>query len=131
MRREFHVRFCEGPEGQFLRATRLVVLFETKQDAERFLAVLPKRFGSYGLTLHPYKTRMVRFQRPDRVDDEDGPGTFNFLGFTHHWAVSRKGNWVVMQRTAKDRFSRALRRLRVWCRWHRHDPLKTQHLALR
>jgi hypothetical protein len=44
--------------------------------------------------------------------------------------MSRKGNWVVMKKTAKDRFSRALRRLGGWCRWHRHDPLKTQHLML-
>ena len=112
-------------------ADDFVVLFETKQDAERFLAALPKRFGKYGLTLHPDKTRMVPFQRPDRVDhDEDGPGTFDFLGFTHHWAVSRKGNWIVKQRTARDRFSRALRRLRQWCRWNRHRPVEEQHRML-
>ena len=113
-------------------ADDLVVLFEHKEDAERFLAVLPKRFGKYGLTLHPDKTRMVSFRRPDRRDprDEEGPGTFDLLGFTHHWARSRKGNWVVKQRTAKDRFSRALRRVREWCRWHRHDPLEAQHLTL-
>ena len=35
-----------------------------------------------------------------------------------------------MQKTAKDRLSRTLRRLYEWCRWHRHDPLKTQHLML-
>jgi group II intron reverse transcriptase/maturase len=113
-------------------ADDLVVLFESKRDAERFLAVLPKRFGKYGLTLHPDKTRMISFQRPDRVDDgEGGPTTFDFLGFTHHWAVSRKGNWVVKQRTAKDRFRRALRRLREWCRWHRHDPVEKQHRTLK
>src|SRR5512144_1886312 len=112
-------------------ADDFVVLFESKRDAERFLAVLPKRFGRYGLTLHPDKTRMVSFQRPDRVDNaENGPGTVDFLGFTHHWAVSRKGGWTVKQRTARDRFSRALHRLREWCRWHRHDPLKEQHRAL-
>lgn len=112
-------------------ADDFVVLFESKWDAERFLAVLPKRFGKYGLTLHPDKTRMVSFQRPDRVvNDEDRPGTFDFLGFTHHWAVSRKGNWIVKQRTAKDRFRRALRRLHTWCRWHRHDPVKEQHRTL-
>jgi group II intron reverse transcriptase/maturase len=112
-------------------ADDVAVLFSSKQDAERFLAVLPKRFGKYGLTLHPDKTRMVPFQRPDRVDDDDdGPGTFDLLGFTHFWAVSRKGHWIVKQTTAKDRFSRALRRLREWCRWHRHDSLKTQHLTL-
>ena len=112
-------------------ADDFVVVFARKRDAERFLAVLPKRFGKYGLTLHPDKTRLVPFQRPDRVDDDDeGPGTFDLLGLTHHWGTSRKGAWVVMQRTAKDRFSRALRRLREWCRWHRHDPLETQHRTL-
>jgi RNA-directed DNA polymerase len=112
-------------------ADDFVVLFESKQDAERFLAVLPKRFGKYGLTLHPDKTRMVSFQRPDRVDDDaSGPGTFDFLGFTHHWGVSRKGGWTVKQRTARDRFSRALRRIREWCRWHRHDPVREQQRML-
>lgn len=120
-----------GAASMIRYADDFVVLFETKQDAERFLSVLPERFGKFGLTVHPEKTRMVSFQRPDRVDvDDDGPGTFDLLGFTHYWAVSRKGNWVVMQRTAKDRFSRALSRIREWCRWHRHDSLETQHLAL-
>lgn len=109
-------------------ADDFVVLFARKGDAERFLEVLPKRFGKYGLTLHPDKTRLVPFQRPDRVNDEENrPGTFDLLGFTHYWALSRKGNWVVKQRTAKDRFSRSLHRLSEWCRRHRHDPLKAQH----
>jgi group II intron reverse transcriptase/maturase len=113
-------------------ADDFVVLFARKRDAERFLAVLPKRFGKFGLTLHPDKTRLVPFQRPDRVDDDDDrPGTFDLLGFTHYWARSRKDHWIVKQRTAKDRFSRALRRLREWCCWHRHDPLETQHLTLK
>lgn len=112
-------------------ADDVVVLFERKRDAERFLDALPKRFGKYGLELHPDKTRLVPFQRPDRVDnDEAGPGTFNLLGFTLYWGKSRKGRWVVMKRTAKDRFSRALRRISEWCRRHRHDSLETQHCAL-
>lgn len=129
-----------GRAEMFRFADDFVVLFDSKRDAERFLAVLPKRFGKYGLTLHPDKTRMVPFQRPDRVDnDDDWPGTFNFLGFTHYWGLSRKPvpkgqpsskRWIAMQKTAKDRLRRALRRLSEWCRWHRHDPLNTQHLML-
>ena len=112
-------------------ADDFVMLFACKRDAERVLAVLPKRFGKFGLTLHPDKTRLVPFQCPDRVGpDDDQPGTFDLLGFTHYWVRSRKGAWIVKQRTAKDRFSRALRRLREWCRWHRHDPLEAQHLML-
>jgi group II intron reverse transcriptase/maturase len=120
-----------GEAAMVRYADDVAVLFKHKQDAERFLEDLPERFGKYGLTLHPDKTRLVPFQRPDLVDnDKDGPGTFNLLGFTHYWGLSRKGNWVVKQRTAKDRFSRALRRLREWCQWHRHDSLKTQHQTL-
>jgi group II intron reverse transcriptase/maturase len=77
-------------------ADDLVFVFSQKEDAERVLDVLPKRFGKYGLTLHPDKTRLVPFQRPDRDDgDDNGPGSFDLLGFTHHWGLSRKGNWVV------------------------------------
>lgn len=114
-------------------ADDFVVLFANKHDAERFLAVLPKRFGKYGLTLHPDKTRLISFLRPDRVadsDDEDRPGSFDLLGFTHFWGRSRKGGWVVKQWTAKDRFRRALHRLREWCLRNRHRPLKEQHRAL-
>ena len=57
-------------------ADDVAALFEHKRDAERFLRVLPKRFGKFGLTLHPDKTRLVPFRRPDRVvNDDDRPGT--------------------------------------------------------
>jgi RNA-directed DNA polymerase len=83
MRREFHVRFCEGGGVRLLSATRLVFLFAREEDARRVFEVLPKRFGKYGLTLHPEKTRLVPFHRPDRHDgDGDCHGTFELLGFT-------------------------------------------------
>lgn len=70
------------------------------------------------------------FHRPDRDEDGDGPGTFDFLGFTHHWGKSRKGYWVVKKRTARDRFSRTLRHIRNWCRVHQHDEIEAQHRGL-
>jgi group II intron reverse transcriptase/maturase len=112
-------------------ADDFVFVFARKDDAERVLDVLPKRFGKYGLALHPDKTRLVPFRRPDRDDgNDDGPGTFDLLGFTHHWGLSRNGKWVVKKRTAKDRFSRTLRRIAEWCRMHRHDDVEVQHRAL-
>ncbi len=132
MRRESHVRFCEGPRVRLPRATRLVFVFARKDDAERVFDVLPKRLGAFGLTVHPEKTRLVPFHRPDRDNDGEngGPGTFDFLGFTNHWGLSRKGRWVAKRRTAKDRFSRALRRVSEWCSTHRHDDVETQRRAL-
>lgn len=127
-----HVRpHLKGSATLIRYADDFVVLFSVKQDAERFFEVLPKRFGKFGLALHPDKTRLVPFRRPDRVVfDEDQPGTFDLLGFTHHWALSLRGKWVVKRRTAKDRLSRSLRRFREWCREHRHDPLEAQQRAI-
>jgi RNA-directed DNA polymerase len=111
-------------------ADDLAFAFERRDDAERVLAVLPKRFGKYGLTLHPEKTRLVPFRRPDRANGGDGgPATFQLLGFTYHWGVSRNGKWAVQRRTAKDRFSRTLRRIAEWCRTHRHDDVESHHRA--
>jgi RNA-directed DNA polymerase len=47
-------------------ADDMVFVFEREDDAKRVFEVLPKRFGEYGLTLHPEKTRMVKFSRPPR-----------------------------------------------------------------
>jgi RNA-directed DNA polymerase len=114
-------------------ADDFIIIFEQKADAERMLEVLPKRFGKYGLTLHPTKTRLVPFRRPDRGSGDgggDGPGTFDLLGFTLHWGLSRNDWWLVKFRTAKDRFSRALHRVREWCHAHRHVDIEAQHRAL-
>ncbi len=120
-------------------ADDLVIIFESERDARRVNDVLPKRLGKYGLTLHPEKTRMIDFRRPDlrassSKDDavvRDRPGTFDLLGFTHYWARSRKGYWVVKQKTAADRFRRALKRIADWCRANRHAPVREQWIALR
>jgi len=40
-----------------------VLGFEHEADARRVLEVLPKRFERFALTLHPDKTRLVRFRR--------------------------------------------------------------------
>jgi RNA-directed DNA polymerase len=109
-------------------ADDVVILFAQKVDAERVLRVLPERFGKYGLTLHPDKTRLIQFEHPDRATD--APGTFDLLGFTFYWGRSRAEKWVVKRKTAKDRLRRSLRRLREWCRNHRHAPIAAQQLGL-
>ena len=104
--------------------------FENEEDARRVMEVLPKRFAKYGLTIHPEKTRMVRFVRPQSEPLKDHKRvkreTFSFLGFTHYWGKSRKGNWVIMRSTEKGRFARALKRVSDWCRRNRHLPISEQ-----
>jgi RNA-directed DNA polymerase len=111
-----------------------VLVFQLDSDARRVLEVLPKRFGRYGLRLHPDKTRLVRFEPPrsegEWRQDRETPRSFDFLGFTHHWEKSRWGRWMVKRKTATNRFTRALRRINLWCRGHRHAPIPWQHAHL-
>lgn len=106
-------------------ADDFVIGLATEEDARRVLAVLPKRFERYGLTLHPTKTRLVDFRRPP--PDGGGGGTFELLGFTHFWGRSRRGQPVVQRKTASSRFSRALQRISEWCRLNRHREVAEQH----
>jgi RNA-directed DNA polymerase len=116
-------------------ADDFVIGFTLEEDARRVMAVLPQRFGKYGLTVHPDKTQLVPF-RPQRraasdgQPPDDGPGTFTLLGFTHYWGRSRKGTWVLKRQTAASRFTRALRTITQWCRLHRHEPVALQHHTL-
>jgi group II intron reverse transcriptase/maturase len=112
-----------------------VIIFTSRRDAQRVLDVLPKRFGRYGLELHPEKTRLVRFGKPVAHDRDGGskadkPGTFDFMGFTLYWARSRQGHWVVKTKTAANRLRRSLKAISEWCRKQRHGPLAAQHQIL-
>jgi group II intron reverse transcriptase/maturase len=108
-------------------ADDFVIACELEDDARRVMAVLPKRFGRYGLTLHPTKTRLVDFRRPaTRRGDDDEPGSFDLLGFTHYWGKSKRGQWVVRRKTARSRFTRALARVSDWCRANLHAPVAEQ-----
>jgi len=109
-----------------------VMLFQYEEDARGVMDVLPKRFGRYGLALHPDKTRLVPFRCPGGRASRgpDKPGTFDFLGFTVHWGIGLHGKRVVKMRTAADRFRRALKNVYQWCKANRHAPLETQQKVL-
>ena len=69
-------------------ADDLVVGFQHRADAERFLKEFQERLAKFGLELHPDKTRLIEFGRVSRAKPETGgqgkPETFTFLGFTHY-----------------------------------------------
>ena len=117
-------------------ADDFVIGVAREDDARRIMEVLPKRMSKYGLTVHPEKTRLVRFH-PDATDDSETrestplPKTFDFLGFTHYWGQSWKGGWVIKCKTARSRLKRAFQALADWCRKHRHQPLPVQHQTLK
>jgi group II intron reverse transcriptase/maturase len=112
-------------------ADDFVIVFSNESDARRVMEVLPKRFGKYGLMLHPEKTRLIAFERPDdKGGHEAQPGTFDLLGFTHYWGRSRRGSWVVKRKTSSKRMDRSLRAIAQWCRRNLHRSLREQQHVL-
>lgn len=119
--RSFLIRFADD----------FIIGCELEQDARRIMAVLPKRFGRYGLSIHPDKTKLVKFGKPPRKGPlGDRNGTFDFLGFTHYWAKSRRGYWVIKRKTAGKRQRRTIKAIWQWCKENRHQPLAEQHQML-
>jgi group II intron reverse transcriptase/maturase len=118
--RTFLVRFADD----------FILGFENKEDAEKIYRVIFKRFEKYGLSLHPEKTRMVPFGRPEETDENRGsgpkPDTFDFLGFTHYWGKSRVGRPVIRRKTMSKRLTRGFKAISKWCRKKRHESLLVQ-----
>lgn len=116
-------------------ADDFVAGFEHRQEAEQFLAELRERFAKFGLELHADKTRIVEFGRyaeGNRRRRGDGkPETFNFLGFTHSCAKTRKGWFTVLRQTMRRRWQAKLRAVKAELQQRLHTPLAEQGAYLR
>ena len=116
------VRYCDD----------FVIGFERREDAQRVAEVLGKRMERFGLRLHPEKTRLIAFERPEAGQRSGkGPGTFDFLGFTMYWRRTRRGRWQMWCKTRSKALRRFNRAVAEWCRRHRHLPVQDQHAALK
>ncbi|MDA1095541.1 MAG: group II intron reverse transcriptase/maturase [Acidobacteria bacterium] len=108
-------------------ADDFVVGFEHRPEAERFLTALRDRCAQFGLTLHPEKTRLVEFGRYTAARRQarglGKPETFNFLGFTHSCATTRKGGFTVRRQTMRTRWQAKLRAVKAVLRARLHDPV--------
>jgi len=109
-------------------ADDFVVVCEKREDAEALLAQVTERFQSYGLTIHPEKTRIVDFRHPWK--SERKPQTFDFLGFTHYWGKTKRGGYAVKCKTKGRKLRAALGKIGEWCRKNRHEMMEQQHRKL-
>ncbi len=101
-------------------ADDFILGFTDKSDAERVMKVLPKRFASYALTLHPEKTKMI-----DLNSERGWAGrSYDFLGFTHYLGKSRKGMMVLMRKTSSKRLTRAIVNISKFIKLNRHMKLR-------
>jgi RNA-directed DNA polymerase len=128
---QYRRRYMVGTMTVVRYADDAVLGFQKKAEAEQFMAHLGERLGSFGLTLHPVKTKLIRFGRyaPSQVQERPWlgrVGTFDFLGFTHYIGLQRNGEYGVMRKTMCKRQIAQLKRIRLALRWRLHDnPHKT------
>src|SRR6202140_2512226 len=109
-------------------ADDLVVGFESRAEAERFLEEFRERLAKFGLELHAEKTRLIEFGRfaaQSRAQRGEGkPETFTFLGFTHYCGKRRKdGAFIVWRETAKKRLVAKLQAIKTELKRRRHEPV--------
>lgn len=109
-------------------ADDFVVVCGKREDAEALLEQVTARFQSYGLTVHSDKTRIVDFRHP--WHSGHSPQTFDFLGFTHYWATTRRGGQAVTRKTKGKKFHAALVGIGDWCKKNRHQPMAQQYREL-
>ena len=109
-------------------ADDIVVGFERRADAERFLQQWKDRLQKFGLELHPDKTRLIEFGRhaaENRKQRGEGkPEVFDFLGFTHICGMTRKGGrFIVTRKTIRKRLSAKLGEVKEELRRRWHQPV--------
>jgi group II intron reverse transcriptase/maturase len=101
------VRYCDD----------FVILAQYQQEAKTVMTRLQERFEAYGLELNAEKSRVISFGRYERENAEKQlrrANTFDFLGFTHYCALTRKGKFKVSRRTSAERFRKSLREIYLW-----------------
>ena len=121
-------RMAKGDVIVVRYADDLVVGFENRREAERFLEQFRERLAKFGLELHSEKTRLIRFGRfaaQNRAERGQGkPETFTFLGFTHYCGKRRSdGSFIVWRKTASKRITAKLRDIKSELRRRMHEPI--------
>ena len=111
-------------------ADDVVAGFEHADEAQRFLADLRERMEKFALSLHPEKTRLIEFgsnaEETRAARGVGKPETFNFLGFTHICARSRRGFFQLKRTTRRDKMRVKLKALKEELRRRMHEPIPEQ-----
>lgn len=124
----WRTRRCKGDVVVVRYADDFVIGFERQDEATACLEELRTRFAKFGLKLHEGKTRLIEFGRyaaKRRARRGEGrPETFDFLGFTHKCAKTRKQGWFTIYRHSVAKRIRAkLQAIRQELRKRMHQPI--------
>lgn len=99
-------------------ADDFIVMFQYENEAKSFYEVLKKRLSKFGLEVEENKTRILPFGRLKGSKE-----TFDFLGFTHINAKTRKGKYIVKHKTSKKKMKAKRQEFKVWMKESMHRPI--------
>ena len=117
-------------------ADDFVMGFQYRNEADLFVQQLQERMAKFGLELHQEKTRLIEFGRfaaANRSKRREGkPETFDFLGFTHICAKTKRGNrFTIRRKTIAKRLRAKVKKMKEGIRLRMHDPIPEQGQWLR
>jgi group II intron reverse transcriptase/maturase len=102
-------------------ADDMVFTFESMLEAKRFYKVLPKRLAKFGLEMHTGKSSIIPAGHVAATRAHKAKRrlpTFNFLGFTCYWGISRRRFWTLRFISRRDRFAAKLKGMKEFLRKH-------------
>ena len=108
---------CRANVSWYRYADDAVICCDSAEDATRVRRSLQKRLAKFGLALNQEKTRLVKFDKRDRV----GSGAFDFLGFTFYLGKSRHGRAMPKLKSSGKKLRTKLRNVNQWCRRYRNQ----------
>jgi len=111
-------KMCRGISSMVRYADDIVFCFQYEDDARNFYKALKNRLAEFGLTLSETKSKIIKFGRFAGRE----AGKFDFLGFTHIAAKSRKGKFIVKYRTSQKKLKTKKAKVQKWLRKHMHSP---------
>ena len=128
---QWRQRYAQGDVIVVRYADDLVVGFQHKPDAMKFLEALRERLRRFSLELHPDKTRLIAFgkfadARQEERRRKGAAETFSFLGFTHICAKTRGGRFLLARHTDKKRMRAKLKEVKAELQRRRHQPIPEQ-----
>ena len=104
-----------------------VLCFQSKWDANKYLAQLHQRLNMFGLAVHPEKTTLIRFGRFAKEQSaghkEGKPKTFDFLGFTYYCTTRQNGEFKLGRKTIRKRLMNQIKNVQRELRRRMHDSV--------
>jgi len=111
---------AQGKVAMIRYADDVVYCFEHEEEARGFYEALKERLAKFSLELSEEKSKIIQFGIKAGKD----AGRFDFLGFTHLMAKSRKGKPCIKRVTSQKKLKAKRQKVKKWLKEQMHAPIE-------